>query len=87
MAITLQEITEGGYRREWRENFRRYKQRAYRCGPAGTLANLGLERGDTLPDDATFEIIESRLETTRPGKARPGADRIAIVVGVKFDTE
>ncbi len=69
------------YRKEWRENFRRFKQRGYVAGQGATLAGLSLERGDTLFDDATFEIIESHFEYAKDGS------RIAVVVAMLFDTE
>ncbi len=37
------------------------KERSYKIPRHGTLAGADLERGDTLPEDATFEIIQSSL--------------------------
>jgi len=42
--------------------------RTYNIGNAGTLADVSLNRGDALPEDATAEIVESWIDTGKNGR-------------------
>ena len=65
-------------------NFTRVKQRGYQVGIHADLSDESLERGDTLPDDATFEIIEAHFA---PVKDKKSNCKIAIVTAIKYDVE
>ena len=51
------------HNREWQENFANWKSRVIDVGQFSTLSGENLEVGDTLPDDSTYEIVSSRLDT------------------------
>ena len=59
MAVAYERIKE--FDREEEQNFTYIVWRRYRVGSTETLSGVSLEEGDTLPDDATYLIMESRV--------------------------
>lgn len=57
---------------------RKRYQRTYRVGHKATLASVDLEPGDTLPENASAEIITSWMETRNNM-------RLARVVAVEWN--
>ena len=65
-------------------NFTRVKQRSYEVARHAELSDVDLERGDTLPDDANYEIVEAHFA---PVKDKNSNTKIALVTAIKYDTE
>ncbi len=51
---------------ESEQGFRQFKLRSYGVPQSTTLADASMQEGDTLPDDATYEIILSGIEMLKP---------------------
>ena len=79
------------YDEESESGFRQSKTRVFGVPDESTLSTTGIDmqEGDTLPGDATYEIISSRVETlvrqAGPDKGQEG--RAVRVRAVKFKTE
>jgi len=80
MAITRH--PDPRYDAESRRGWDQYVTRAYEIPRNATLADVSLERGDTLPDDSTYEIISADTKVVKDPKNAANA-LIAIATGVK----
>lgn len=79
MATTAREFEPKKYRKERQEGFKKFYERAYYAGQGATLSSLDLEEGDTLPDTATAEIIESYIDHDKKT-----GHRVARVTAIEF---
>jgi len=67
---------------ERRDAFRILRERLYKVGRNQSLSDVSLERGDTLPDDASYEIIKATEQVAEGGLAR-----VVRVIGLKEQIE
>uniref|UniRef100_A0A6M3IQT7 Uncharacterized protein n=1 Tax=viral metagenome TaxID=1070528 RepID=A0A6M3IQT7_9ZZZZ len=83
MAISFKPIPIHETERQ-NADFTLIKDRVYEIPRHATLSAVGLEKGDTLSDDATYEIVESYTE---PAKDKRSNVLIARVTAIKYQTE
>ena len=67
MATRIPEFEPKTYRQEWETEGTYWKQRAYACGQDATLSSADLQRGDALPDDSTYIIVDTKIDTNKLG--------------------
>ena len=75
--------------RESQSGFTVTKYRSYEAGDGNTLADMSLEKGQTLPEDADYEIIASEIKFLKPRSSKSGSytGRVANVVAIKETVE
>jgi len=67
---------------ERQEGFKLFKMRTYYIGDNGTLTGADLDEGDPLPEDATYEIISSKVITLKKSSTQGYQGRGAEVVAM-----
>ena len=84
MAVRAEEQYE--YRTERQEGFKIISGRLYFIPATSTLADVSLEEGDTLPDNASAEIISANDEVSHNDiKTRVGM-KLVEVRAIQFVT-
>ena len=78
--VTVREHPDKTQRKNWEEDFKKFKTRVYYVGQDAVLSDLDMEEGDELRGDENYEIISSRIEQGKDGR------RVAVVTAMAYVT-
>jgi hypothetical protein len=79
MSVGPQEYEPKTYRAEWQSAGTAWMRRAFVAGIGATLSSAGLERGDALPGETGYVIVDNKLDTDK----KTGT-RIYVVTANKY---
>ena len=76
MAFVIQR--DENFQGNWETNEGAFRQMGYKVGAKVTLAEAGLQIGDTFPEDSNFRIVANPRRRGKSGNTNLGQDIVVV---------